>query len=117
LRFTRARDSVRSVNVKSESRNVRKRNLDRHAEGHFRAACRRTSAAEEAREGSALGNGRQRHSAPETGDRIRISGLGTLEVRQREARTGRNPATGEIMQIAASKKVAFRPAKELKEAG
>ena len=50
------------------------------------------------------------------GDRIRINGLGTLEVRQREARTGRNPATGEMMQIAASKKVAFRPAKELKEA-
>lgn len=50
------------------------------------------------------------------GDRIRINGLGTLEVRRREARTGRNPATGEMMQIAASKKVAFRPAKELKEA-
>jgi DNA-binding protein HU-beta len=50
------------------------------------------------------------------GDRIRINGLGTLEVRQREARTGRNPATGEMMQIAASKKVAFRPAKELKAA-
>jgi DNA-binding protein HU-beta len=50
------------------------------------------------------------------GDRIRINGLGTLEVRKREARTGRNPATGEAMQIAASKKVAFRPAKELKEA-
>ena len=38
------------------------------------------------------------------------------EGRKREARTGRNPATGETMQIAASKKVAFRPAKELKEA-
>ena len=50
------------------------------------------------------------------GDRIRIGGLGTLEVRRREARTGRNPATGETMQIAASKKVAFRPAKELKDA-
>ena len=50
------------------------------------------------------------------GNRIRINGLGTLEVRQREARTGRNPATGEMMQIAASKKVAFRPAKELKQA-
>jgi DNA-binding protein HU-beta len=50
------------------------------------------------------------------GNRIRIGGLGTLEVRKREARTGRNPATGESMQIAASKKVAFRPAKELKEA-
>ena len=41
---------------------------------------------------------------------------GTLEVRKREARTGRNPATSEMMRIAASKKVAFRPAKELKEA-
>ena len=50
------------------------------------------------------------------GDRIRINGLGTLEVRKREARVGRNPATGAILQIAASKKVAFRPAKELKEA-
>ncbi|HSC80186.1 MAG TPA: HU family DNA-binding protein, partial [Chitinolyticbacter sp.] len=36
--------------------------------------------------------------------------------RKREARTGRNPATGEMIQIAASKKVAFRPAKELKQA-
>jgi DNA-binding protein HU-beta len=49
------------------------------------------------------------------GDRIRIAGLGTLEVRKREARTGRNPTTGEAIQIAASRKVAFRPAKELKE--
>jgi DNA-binding protein HU-beta len=50
------------------------------------------------------------------GDRIRMSGLGTLEVRTRAARMGRNPATGETIQIKASKKVAFRPAKELKEA-
>jgi len=35
---------------------------------------------------------------------------------EREARTGRNPATGEALHIAASKKVAFRPAKELKQA-
>jgi nucleoid DNA-binding protein len=40
----------------------------------------------------------------------------TLEVRDREARTGRNPAKGEVIQLAASKKVAFRPAMELKEA-
>jgi DNA-binding protein HU-beta len=52
----------------------------------------------------------------QTGARIRMSGLGTLEVRQSAARTGRNPATGEPIQINASKKVAFRPAKELKEA-
>jgi DNA-binding protein HU-beta len=50
------------------------------------------------------------------GDRIRMSGLGILEVKTRAARMGRNPATGESFQIKASRKVAFRPAKELKEA-
>jgi len=50
------------------------------------------------------------------GDRIRIAGLGILVVRKRAARMGRNPATGEPIEIKASKKVAFRPAKELKEA-
>jgi DNA-binding protein HU-beta len=50
------------------------------------------------------------------GDRIRIGGLGILQVRRRAARMGRNPATGEPIQIKASKKVAFRAAKELKEA-
>jgi DNA-binding protein HU-beta len=50
------------------------------------------------------------------GARIRMSGLGTLEVRTREARMGRNPATSESIQIKASRKVAFRAAKELKEA-
>ncbi len=50
------------------------------------------------------------------GERIRIVGLGILQVRTRAARTGRNPATGEEIQIKASKKVAFRPAKELKDA-
>ena len=49
------------------------------------------------------------------GDRIRIGALGILVVRKRAARMGRNPATGEPIQIKASKKVAFRPAKELKE--
>jgi DNA-binding protein HU-beta len=50
------------------------------------------------------------------GNRIRIGGLGILQVRKRAARMGRNPATGEAIQIKASKKVAFRAAKELKEA-
>jgi DNA-binding protein HU-beta len=50
------------------------------------------------------------------GERIRIGGLGILQVRKRAARMGRNPATGEPIQIKASKKVAFRAAKELKEA-
>jgi DNA-binding protein HU-beta len=50
------------------------------------------------------------------GERIRIVGLGILQVRKRAARMGRNPATGEAIHIKASKKVAFRAAKELKEA-
>jgi DNA-binding protein HU-beta len=50
------------------------------------------------------------------GDKIRLGGLGILQVRKRAARMGRNPATGEQIKIKASKKVAFRPAKELKEA-
>ena len=50
------------------------------------------------------------------GERIRIVGLGILQVRKRAARMGRNPATGEAIQIKASKKVAFRAAKDLKEA-
>jgi DNA-binding protein HU-beta len=49
------------------------------------------------------------------GERIRIGGLGILQVRRRAARMGRNPATGEQIQIKASKKVAFRASKELKE--
>ena len=50
------------------------------------------------------------------GDRIRMSGLGILQVRKRPARMGRNPATGEAIKIKASKKINFRAAKELKEA-
>jgi DNA-binding protein HU-beta len=50
------------------------------------------------------------------GTRIRLNGLGILQVRKRAARMGRNPATGEAIKIKASKKVAFRAAKELKKA-
>ena len=50
------------------------------------------------------------------GNRIRIAGFGVLQVRKRAARQGRNPATGETIQIPAKKKIAFRAAKELKEA-
>ena len=50
------------------------------------------------------------------GNKIRLTGLGILQVRKRAARMGRNPATGAAIKIKASKKVAFRPAKELKEA-
>lgn len=49
------------------------------------------------------------------GKKLRVAGLGILQVRNRAARWGRNPATGERIRIKASKKVAFRPAKDLKE--
>ena len=48
------------------------------------------------------------------GERVKIVGLGILQVRNRAARTGRNPATGEAIQIKASKKVAFRASQGLK---
>src|ERR1043165_7667223 len=51
-----------------------------------------------------------------TGRRIPKGGLAILQVRKRPARRGRNPATGEAIKIKASKKVAFRAAKQLKEA-
>ena len=50
------------------------------------------------------------------GMRVKIAGLGILQVRKRAARMGRNPATGEAIKIKASKKVAFRAAKDLKMA-
>ena len=50
------------------------------------------------------------------GERVKIAGLGILQVRSRAARMGRNPATGEAMHIKASKKVAFRASKDLKVA-
>ncbi|MBV9756184.1 MAG: HU family DNA-binding protein [Alphaproteobacteria bacterium] len=50
------------------------------------------------------------------GDKVRIGGLGILQVKKRPARMGRNPATGEQIKIKASKRVAFRVAKDLKDA-
>jgi len=50
------------------------------------------------------------------GNRIRMAGLGILQVKKRAARMGRNPATGETISIPAKKKIAFRAAKELKDA-
>ncbi|SFH65093.1 DNA-binding protein HU-beta [Priestia megaterium] len=49
-------------------------------------------------------------------EKIQLIGFGTFEVRERAARTGRNPQTGEEMMIPASKVPAFKPGKELKEA-
>ncbi|WP_082012980.1 HU family DNA-binding protein [Belnapia sp. F-4-1] len=50
------------------------------------------------------------------GDKVRLTGLGILQVRDRPARTGRNPATGQPIEIKASKKIAFTASKELKDA-
>ncbi|NQE62749.1 HU family DNA-binding protein [Caulobacter sp. RHG1] len=50
------------------------------------------------------------------GDEVSIPGFGKFKVQAKPARTGRNPATGATIEIAASKKVAFTPAKQLKDA-
>ncbi|MGL5928971.1 MAG: HU family DNA-binding protein [Dermatophilaceae bacterium] len=52
----------------------------------------------------------------EKGEEVRLTGFGTFEVRSRAARTGRNPQTGEEIQIAASSAVGFKPAAQLKRA-
>ena len=49
------------------------------------------------------------------GDPVNISGFGSFKVVQRKARKGRNPRTGEEVQIPASKVVKFKPSKALKE--
>lgn len=50
------------------------------------------------------------------GDKVSLKGFGNFEVRQREARIGRNPQTGETMEIAASKAPAFKASTALKKA-
>ncbi len=55
-------------------------------------------------------------SALKLGDKVQISGFGTFMIRERAARTVRNPRTGEPVEVAASKAVVFRPSKGLKEA-
>ncbi len=49
------------------------------------------------------------------GDKVTLIGFGTFSVSRREARTGRNPQTGETIQIAAKNVVKFKPGKELSE--
>ena len=49
------------------------------------------------------------------GENVEIRGFGTYKIVERKARVGRNPRTGESIQIAASQKVKFLPAKSLKE--
>ncbi len=50
------------------------------------------------------------------GGKVQLVGFGTLEVRKRAARKGRNPQTGEEIKIPASKAPAFKPGKALKDA-
>ena len=50
------------------------------------------------------------------GDKVQLTGFGSFEVRERAARTGRNPHTGETIEIAAAKVPAFKPEKGLKDA-
>ena len=54
--------------------------------------------------------------ALKSGDQVTVVGFGTFLVRQREARAGRNPRTGETIQIKASKVPAFKAGKALKDA-
>ena len=53
--------------------------------------------------------------ALKAGDKVQIIGFGTYEVKERAAREGRNPKTGETITIAASKKPAFTASKALKD--
>lgn len=50
-----------------------------------------------------------------TGEKVQISGFGTFEVKDRAPRCGRNPATGEMIPIAATKAPVFKPGQALKE--
>jgi DNA-binding protein HU-beta len=50
-----------------------------------------------------------------TGDKVQLVGFGSFEVKQREARVGRNPKTMEEIRIPARRVPVFRPGKELKE--
>ncbi len=54
--------------------------------------------------------------AASKGEEVSLPGFGKFKVAAREARQGRNPATGETIQIAASKKLGFTPAKQVKDA-
>ena len=55
-------------------------------------------------------------AAAKKGDEVSVPGFGKFKVQSKPARTGRNPSTGATIQIAASKKVVFQPAKALKDA-
>jgi DNA-binding protein HU-beta len=54
-------------------------------------------------------------AALKKGDKVNISGFGTFSISERKARTGRNPKTGETIQIASSRAAKFKSGKTLKE--
>jgi DNA-binding protein HU-beta len=54
-------------------------------------------------------------AALKNGERVNISGFGTFSVSERAARTGRNPKTGETIQISASRSARFKPGKQMKD--
>ena len=55
-------------------------------------------------------------NAMESGDKVQLVGFGSFEVKERAARTGKNPATGATIEISASKAPAFKAGKALKDA-
>ena len=55
-------------------------------------------------------------AAMKKGEDVALVGFGTFSLKAREARAGRNPSTGETIEIAASKSVGFKPGKALKDA-
>jgi DNA-binding protein HU-beta len=54
--------------------------------------------------------------AAKKGEEVNLPGFGRFKVKDGPARQGRNPATGETIEIAASKKLGFSPAKQVKDA-
>jgi len=55
-------------------------------------------------------------SALKAGDKVQLVGFGSFEVKERAAHTGRNPATGDAIEIAASKTPVFKAGKTFKDA-
>jgi DNA-binding protein HU-beta len=53
--------------------------------------------------------------ALEAGEKVDMRGLGIFDVKETKARSGRNPGTGAVIEIPASRKAGFRPSKELKD--
>lgn len=54
-------------------------------------------------------------AALKSGDEVRLTGFGTLNVKETKPRTARNPKTGEKIELKASKRVSFKPSKQLVE--